>query len=110
MMSFVSKFLPVFFRSIPLPILQAHGIANCLFLGGILKKSSGLDNFFTSQKSNVNHLLAYANFELLRHDVTVSDFLTFANFQTLSSACSIKELCVYICVFWGVGFFCWFTI
>jgi len=29
-----------------------------------------LDNFFTSQKSNVNHLLEFANFELLRHDVT----------------------------------------
>jgi UDP-glucuronate decarboxylase len=29
-----------------------------------------LDNFFTSQKSNVTHLLEFANFELLRHDVT----------------------------------------
>ncbi len=29
-----------------------------------------LDNFFTSQKSNVAHLLDNANFELLRHDVT----------------------------------------
>lgn len=28
-----------------------------------------LDNFFTSQKSNVAHLLGRANFELLRHDV-----------------------------------------
>jgi UDP-glucuronate decarboxylase len=29
-----------------------------------------LDNFFTSQKSNVTHLLARPNFELIRHDVT----------------------------------------
>ena len=29
-----------------------------------------LDNFFTSQKSNVQHLLNYNNFELIRHDVT----------------------------------------
>ncbi len=29
-----------------------------------------LDNFFTSQKSNVSHLLDKPNFELIRHDVT----------------------------------------
>jgi len=29
-----------------------------------------LDNFFTSQKSNVEHLLGRPNFELIRHDVT----------------------------------------
>jgi UDP-glucuronate decarboxylase len=29
-----------------------------------------LDNFFTSQKSNVAHLLSRPNFELIRHDVT----------------------------------------
>jgi len=29
-----------------------------------------LDNFFTSQKSNVSHLLSHPNFELLRHDIT----------------------------------------
>lgn len=29
-----------------------------------------LDNFFTSQKSNVEHLLDHQNFELIRHDVT----------------------------------------
>src|ERR1051326_1652167 len=29
-----------------------------------------LDNFFTSQKSNVEHLLSKPNFELIRHDVT----------------------------------------
>lgn len=29
-----------------------------------------LDNFFTSQKSNVVHLLAKPNFELIRHDIT----------------------------------------
>ena len=34
-----------------------------------------LDNFFTSQKSNVLHLLSNPNFELIRHDVTVPIFL-----------------------------------
>jgi UDP-glucuronate decarboxylase len=34
-----------------------------------------LDNFFTSQKSNVSHLLHQANFELIRHDVTLPIFL-----------------------------------
>ncbi len=29
-----------------------------------------LDNFFTSQKSNVAHLLGKPNFELIRHDIT----------------------------------------
>jgi UDP-glucuronate decarboxylase len=29
-----------------------------------------LDNFFTSQKSNVAHLLDHPNFELVRHDIT----------------------------------------
>jgi UDP-glucuronate decarboxylase len=29
-----------------------------------------LDNFYTGSKSNINHLLSYSNFELLRHDVT----------------------------------------
>ncbi len=29
-----------------------------------------LDNFFTSQKSNVAHLLDRPNFELIRHDIT----------------------------------------
>jgi UDP-glucuronate decarboxylase len=29
-----------------------------------------LDNFFTSQKSNVEHLLNRSNFELIRHDIT----------------------------------------
>lgn len=30
-----------------------------------------LDNFFTSQKSNVAHLLKQPNFELIRHDITL---------------------------------------
>ncbi|MCG8650228.1 MAG: SDR family oxidoreductase [Pirellulales bacterium] len=30
-----------------------------------------LDNFFTSQKSNVAHLLNLPNFELIRHDITL---------------------------------------
>jgi len=34
-----------------------------------------LDNFFTSQKSNVAHLLAKPNFELVRHDVTLPIYL-----------------------------------
>ncbi|WP_425395495.1 UDP-glucuronic acid decarboxylase family protein [Aeoliella sp.] len=34
-----------------------------------------LDNFFTSQKSNVAHLLDEPNFELIRHDVTHPLFL-----------------------------------
>ena len=29
-----------------------------------------LDNFFTSQKNNIEHLLDWPNFELIRHDVT----------------------------------------
>jgi UDP-glucuronate decarboxylase len=34
-----------------------------------------LDNFFTSQKTNVVHLLGRPNFELIRHDVTLPIFL-----------------------------------
>lgn len=34
-----------------------------------------LDNFFTSQKSNVVHLLNRPNFELIRHDITLPIFL-----------------------------------
>jgi UDP-glucuronate decarboxylase len=34
-----------------------------------------LDNFFTSQKSNVAHLLGRPNFELIRHDVTHPAYL-----------------------------------
>jgi len=34
-----------------------------------------LDNFFTSQKTNVVHLLDRSNFELVRHDVTQPIFL-----------------------------------
>ena len=34
-----------------------------------------LDNFFTSQKSNVSDLLARPNFELIRHDVTLPIYL-----------------------------------
>lgn len=29
-----------------------------------------LDNYFTGRKSNIQHLMAHANFELMRHDVT----------------------------------------
>ena len=34
-----------------------------------------LDNFFTSQKSNVQHLLGRSNFELIRHDITMPIWL-----------------------------------
>jgi len=34
-----------------------------------------LDNFFTSQKANVEHLLSKPNFELIRHDITQPLFL-----------------------------------
>ena len=34
-----------------------------------------VDNFFTSQKSNILHLVTRANFELIRHDVTLPLFL-----------------------------------
>lgn len=34
-----------------------------------------LDNFFTSQKSNVAHLLSRPNFELIRHDITLPIWL-----------------------------------
>ncbi len=34
-----------------------------------------LDNFFTSQKTNVVHLLKRPNFELIRHDITLPIFL-----------------------------------
>jgi len=34
-----------------------------------------VDNFFTSQKSNIDHLLDRHNFELIRHDVTLPLFL-----------------------------------
>jgi UDP-glucuronate decarboxylase len=34
-----------------------------------------LDNFFTSQKSNVAHLLGQPNFELIRHDITTPIWL-----------------------------------
>ncbi|MFI4854507.1 MAG: UDP-glucuronic acid decarboxylase family protein [Phycisphaerales bacterium JB065] len=34
-----------------------------------------LDNFFTSQKSNVDHLLDRHNFELIRHDITLPIWL-----------------------------------
>ena len=34
-----------------------------------------LDNFFTSQKANIEHLLDHRNFELIRHDITHPIFL-----------------------------------
>ena len=34
-----------------------------------------VDNFFTGQKSNINHLLSDKNFELIRHDITFPLYL-----------------------------------
>jgi UDP-glucuronate decarboxylase len=34
-----------------------------------------LDNFFTGNKENIEHLLDYKNFELIRHDITFPVFL-----------------------------------
>ncbi len=34
-----------------------------------------LDNFFTSQKINVSHLLERPNFDLVRHDITIPIWL-----------------------------------
>jgi UDP-glucuronate decarboxylase len=34
-----------------------------------------LDNFYTSQKSNVEHLLGKPNFDLIRHDITLPIYL-----------------------------------
>lgn len=34
-----------------------------------------LDNFFTGSKKNIEHLLDYKNFELLRHDITMPIFI-----------------------------------
>ena len=34
-----------------------------------------LDNFFTSQKNNVTHLLEHTNFDLIRHDITIPIWL-----------------------------------
>jgi UDP-glucuronate decarboxylase len=34
-----------------------------------------VDNFFTSQKSNIAHLMGEPNFELIRHDITLPLFL-----------------------------------
>ncbi len=34
-----------------------------------------LDNFYTGDRKNVEHLLSYPNFELVRHDVTFRNFI-----------------------------------
>ncbi len=31
-----------------------------------------IDNFYTGTRRNVEHLLGYCNFELMRHDVTIT--------------------------------------
>jgi len=44
-----------------------------------------LDNFFTSQKSNVAHLLSRPNFELVRHDITLPIYLEVDEIYNLAS-------------------------
>src|ERR1700691_4220908 len=43
-----------------------------------------LDNFFTSQKSDVAHLLSMTNFELGRHDITQPLWLDVDEIYTLA--------------------------
>ena len=47
-----------------------------------------LDNFFTSQKANVAHLLGRPNFELIRHDITVPIFLELDEIYNLACPAS----------------------
>ena len=47
-----------------------------------------LDNFFTSQKANVAHLLTKSNFELIRHDITVPIFLELDEIYNLACPAS----------------------
>jgi len=47
-----------------------------------------LDNFFTSQKSNVAHLLDRPNFELIRHDITHPIFLELDEIYNLACPAS----------------------
>ena len=44
-----------------------------------------VDNFFTSQKSNLIHLIDHSNFELIRHDITHKIFLEVD--ETFNLAC-----------------------
>ena len=50
-----------------------------------------VDNFFTSQKVNVAHLLDKPNFELIRHDVIVPIWLEAVSYThlTLPTICSV---------------------
>jgi len=47
-----------------------------------------LDNFFTSQKTNVSHLLGLPNFELIRHDITTPIFLEVDDIYNLACPAS----------------------
>ncbi|MCR4411051.1 MAG: GDP-mannose 4,6-dehydratase, partial [Thermoguttaceae bacterium] len=49
-----------------------------------------LDNFFTSQKSNVAHLLGRPNFELVRHDITQPIFLEVDEIYNLAAQSHVK--------------------
>jgi UDP-glucuronate decarboxylase len=48
----------------------------------------GVDNFFTGSKTNVAHLLAHPNFELMRHDVTFPLFVEVDAIYNLASPAS----------------------
>ena len=65
------------------PFLRILVTGGCGFLGSHLCRRLvneghdvvALDNFFTSQKSNVKDLLDKPNFEVVRHDVTKEFFI-----------------------------------
>jgi UDP-glucuronate decarboxylase len=48
----------------------------------------GVDNFFTGSRTNVAHLLAHPNFELMRHDVTFPLFVEVDAIYNLASPAS----------------------
>ena len=47
-----------------------------------------VDNFFTSTKSNINHLLDYENFEMIRHDITFPLYLEVEEIYNLACPAS----------------------
>jgi len=49
-----------------------------------------LDNFFTGNKENVAHLRDYANFELMRHDVTFPLYIETDEIYNLAAQSHVK--------------------
>ena len=47
-----------------------------------------VDNFFTSTKSNISHLLDYENFEMIRHDITFPLYLEVEEIYNLACPAS----------------------